>query len=123
MNKGNENLNGNNRETYKESFRISRKTILAVGLGVIYLVSPMDLVPDILPVMGRIDDRVVLIGMCKLICKDLERYINWRTERNREIMLSESANENGTGSEMTHMGKDKGGGAYDEIAVCKAGNA
>ena len=38
---------------------LAKKAILGVAAG--YLVSPLDLVPDFIPVLGRIDDAVILI--------------------------------------------------------------
>ena len=34
--------------------------------GVLYVVSPVDLIPDVLPVIGEVDDLVVLIVVCRL---------------------------------------------------------
>ena len=40
------------------------KALLAVG--VLYVLSPLDLIPDYLPVIGEVDDLVVLIVLCRL---------------------------------------------------------
>ena len=32
----------------------------------VYLVSPLDLIPDVLPVVGQLDDLVVLLGSMRL---------------------------------------------------------
>ena len=40
------------------------KTLLAVG--VLYVLSPIDLIPDVVPVIGEVDDLVVLILLCRL---------------------------------------------------------
>jgi uncharacterized membrane protein YkvA (DUF1232 family) len=40
------------------------KALLVVG--VLYLLSPIDLIPDALPVIGEVDDLVVLIVVCRL---------------------------------------------------------
>ena len=40
------------------------KALLVVG--VLYLLSPIDIIPDALPVIGEVDDLVVLIVVCRL---------------------------------------------------------
>ena len=40
------------------------KALLAVG--VLYVLSPIDLIPDVVPVIGEVDDLVVLILLCRL---------------------------------------------------------
>jgi uncharacterized membrane protein YkvA (DUF1232 family) len=35
-------------------------------LGLLYVVSPIDVVPDTIPFVGEIDDLVVLIAVCRL---------------------------------------------------------
>jgi uncharacterized membrane protein YkvA (DUF1232 family) len=36
------------------------KALLVIGLTLLYLVSPLDLVPDFLPGVGQLDDLVAL---------------------------------------------------------------
>ena len=35
-------------------------------LGVLYVVSPIDLIPDVIPFVGEVDDLVVVIAVCRL---------------------------------------------------------
>jgi uncharacterized membrane protein YkvA (DUF1232 family) len=35
-------------------------------LSLVYVVSPIDIIPDVIPVIGEIDDLVVLIVLCRL---------------------------------------------------------
>jgi uncharacterized membrane protein YkvA (DUF1232 family) len=37
-----------------------------LGAGVVYVLSPLDLIPDVVPVIGEVDDLVVLILLCRL---------------------------------------------------------
>ena len=41
--------------------RVPLKSKLILPAGVLYLISPIDFVPDILPALGRIDDVLVLL--------------------------------------------------------------
>ncbi len=35
-------------------------------LSLLYVVSPVDLIPDVIPFIGEVDDLVVLIAVCRL---------------------------------------------------------
>ncbi len=57
---------------------ISWKSISAVIATIIYILNPLDLVPDALPVIGQIDDLAVL-GVCLNFIKiDFEKYKIWK---------------------------------------------
>jgi hypothetical protein len=45
-------------------FRLSFKAIVVLAVWLIYLVFPVDLIPDFVPVLGQIDDALVLISLC-----------------------------------------------------------
>ncbi|NLP44411.1 MAG: DUF1232 domain-containing protein [Peptococcaceae bacterium] len=63
--------NGNYRD-------ISKKAIIAVIAGLIYFVSPIDLIPDIVVGMGLVDDAAVLGLIINQLDKELVRYQEWR---------------------------------------------
>lgn len=50
---------------------LSRKAILGLGAG--YLVMPIDLVPDFLPVLGRLDDLAVIVLALDLFLESVPR--------------------------------------------------
>ena len=53
----------------------------AFVIGVAYLVSPIDIVPDVIPFAGWIDDIMVLMAVVRLARFDLERYRRWKGTR------------------------------------------
>jgi len=54
--------------------------VLVVG-AVIYFVSPIDLMPDWIPLSGFIDDAAVLVFVLRQINADLQRFLEWETEK------------------------------------------
>jgi len=59
-------------------------TIAAIVAALLYVLNPLDVIPDFIPVVGQIDDAFVL-GLClTLIEKDLNKYKVWRKERKEE---------------------------------------
>ncbi len=54
---------------YWRLFRDARVSLMAKGVlvaAVAYILLPLDLVPDLIPMLGQLDDIAVLIGACKL---------------------------------------------------------
>lgn len=53
-------------------------TILAVLSALIYFLSPIDIIPDFIPLAGYLDDMAV-VGLCMNMVKtDIETYDKWR---------------------------------------------
>lgn len=51
-----------------------KKTIWLAAIALVYLLSPVDLIPDILAGAGWIDDAAVLAYLFRLIAKELEDF-------------------------------------------------
>ena len=64
---------------YKE---IPYNSIVAVVATLLYVVSPFDIIPDIIPVVGFTDDAMAVAFCMKMIHDDLEKYKTWRDQRN-----------------------------------------
>ena len=55
---------------------------IAVALGaVIYFVSPVDLIPDVIPVAGYVDDAAVVGVVIVSLSNDLENFREWESTR------------------------------------------
>lgn len=57
---------------------IPKRSIIAILGGLIYFLSPIDVVPDFIPVLGFIDDVFILNLVYKQVLKDLEKYKTWK---------------------------------------------
>jgi len=53
-------------------------TIAAVVFGLIYVFNPFDLVPDVLPLIGAVDDATVIAALLMLVERDLKKYRHWK---------------------------------------------
>lgn len=60
---------------------LSARTLMIVAGALLYLLSPVDLVPDFIPGVGVIDDLAVLALLLQSLAHDLAAFRAW--ERNR----------------------------------------
>lgn len=74
------------RDYYKGDYRqVPYKTIAAIVAGLLYIANPIDIIPDFIPLIGYIDDAVV-IGFClKLVESDLEKYRAWKDAQAKHV--------------------------------------
>ena len=60
-------------------------TIIAAVAAIIYIVSPIDLIPDFVPGAGLVDDAIVFSACWKMIHDDVDKYQAWRKQTGREF--------------------------------------
>ena len=71
-------INGN----YKD---IPWKTIASIAGALMYIILPIDAIPDVLPLIGLLDDAFI-IGLCiKSFSSDLQKYRVWKYGESEEI--------------------------------------
>jgi uncharacterized membrane protein YkvA (DUF1232 family) len=56
-------------------------TIAAVVFGLIYVFNPFDIVPDVLPIIGAVDDAAVIGALLMLVERDLNKYRSWKEQQ------------------------------------------
>ena len=70
------------KDYYQGNYRnIPYKTISAAVVGLLYVINPIDLIPDFIPFIGQIDDALVLKFCLKLMEKDLLKYKTWKDKQ------------------------------------------
>ena len=60
-------------------------TVIAIVSALIYVLSPVDFIPDSIPGVGYLDDAAVVAVCWKLVKSDIEEYEVWR-QRNGKII-------------------------------------
>lgn len=54
--------------------------IASIVFSLIYVLNPLDLVPDVLPIIGQVDDVAVMGAVLMMVEQDLYKYKTWRDE-------------------------------------------
>ena len=70
------------RNEYKE---VPLSSIIAGLAAIMYIVSPIDLIPDAIPFVGILDDAAVFVVSWKMIHEDVDKYQKWRKEKGKEF--------------------------------------
>jgi uncharacterized membrane protein YkvA (DUF1232 family) len=65
----------------KEYTDVPIGSIIAIISALVYFISPLDIVPDSIPVLGYIDDATVVAVCWKLVESDVKEYIIWRENK------------------------------------------
>lgn len=92
------------KDYYQGSYRdIPYKTISAAVVGLLYVLNPIDIIPDFIPFIGQVDDALVLKFCLKLMEKDLLKYKTWKdgqSESNNKTEKSADKNTKDNSSEL-----------------------
>lgn len=69
---------------------IPKRSIIAILGGLIYFLSPIDVIPDFVPVLGFVDDIYILNLVFRQVLKDLEKYKVWKDAQVKVIDINGS---------------------------------
>ena len=76
-------------DSVKGRYKLPLRTLGAIAFTLLYFVNPFDVIPDIIPFIGYIDDAFVLSLCIKFIGTDLEEYRIWKEG---ERMIEQTGN-------------------------------
>lgn len=69
---------------YKE---IPTGTLISICAVLLYFISPIDLIPDAIPVLGLADDAAIVLAGLVLVKSDLDIFINWRKKKPVDVLV------------------------------------
>ncbi|MBX2951253.1 MAG: DUF1232 domain-containing protein [Leadbetterella sp.] len=64
---------------------VEGKNVVIILAGLIYFLSPLDLIPDILPVVGFADDIALITFIYNSVAEELEKFELWLLNQKAEV--------------------------------------
>lgn len=64
---------------------VPQKTIFAATAALLYILNPLDLIPDLVPALGLVDDAAVVTMVVKAIQSDVHAYRSWTKKATRRL--------------------------------------
>ncbi|MET8046115.1 YkvA family protein [Streptosporangium sp. NPDC005286] len=64
---------------------MSKGKLTMMGLGVLYIISPIDVIPDFLVLIGVADDFGVFLWLMSSLLGEGGRYVDWERDRVRAV--------------------------------------
>ena len=65
----------------KEYTKAPVGTIVAIISAIAYFLSPVDVIPDGIPVAGYVDDAAIITACLSIVDSDIKEYILWRDSK------------------------------------------
>ena len=70
------------RSYFKREYKdIPIGTLISIISALLYWLAPADVIPDVIPVAGYVDDATVVAACLKLINSDLKEYKEWKEKK------------------------------------------
>lgn len=70
--------------TYKN---VSHTSIVTIIGGLLYFISPLDVIPDFILGIGFIDDAFVIAYVFKKVAKEMDKYQEWKSGQKKMIHI------------------------------------
>ena len=77
--------------TKKGGYKPHLKDVIIPALVLVYLTSPIDLIPDWIPGIGILDDLALLTFAIPLLVKEAEKFVAWEVSQNMQDNMIDEA--------------------------------
>jgi len=61
------------------------KSLLLIVAAILYFINPIDVIPDLMPLVGLTDDFAVLFMVYKSVGADIDKFLEW--EKSKAIII------------------------------------
>ena len=65
---------------------IPLKRLMLIVAAIVYFINPIDIIPDLLPIVGLTDDFAVLFMVYKSIGTDIEKFLLWEKSKTSIVL-------------------------------------
>lgn len=65
-------------DSFNRKYPAPKKTVVVMAVTLMYLISPVDFIPDLIPLLGFADDIALIVFAFSLIKEDLDNYRAWK---------------------------------------------
>ena len=62
------------------------KSMLLIVAAVLYFINPLDVLPDVMPLLGLTDDFAVLLMVYKSLGADIEKFLHWENSKSTSVL-------------------------------------
>ncbi len=74
----------------KNGYRPQAKNVVVPALVLVYLISPLDFIPDWIPVIGVFDDLALLAFAIPMLIAEAEKFVEWEATKKAGKDISEA---------------------------------
>jgi curved DNA-binding protein CbpA len=68
----------------KGEYKLHPASVAMIGGGLLYFILPADLIPDVIPLVGYLDDLAVLTTIMNALKGEINAYRSWRETGNKD---------------------------------------
>ena len=75
---------------FKGEYKMKFIDILLPALALVYIISPIDVIPDFIPAVGALDDLAILAFAIPLLMKEVDKFLLWEAQsKNPKVIDAE----------------------------------
>jgi len=77
------------RDSFKRKYRKTPWGTLTGGIfSILYILNPLDIIPEALPIIGIVDDTLVFGVFLALLSRDVKKYLLWKSSPENSNSIS-----------------------------------